>query len=137
MEPLSVADKQAIGELYAVQSHAIDSGDASGWAATFTPDGSFESPTYRLTATGTKELTAFASTSNSAAVTRGDQLRHWLSSLVFTVEAGGTAVAGYMMILATSASGSRVDRSLTFEDHLTRHGAGWLVASRQVFRDDS
>src|SRR5262245_54214763 len=38
---LTTQDYIDIEQLYATYNHAIDSGDAEGWAATFTPDGSF------------------------------------------------------------------------------------------------
>ena len=41
--PLSVEDRLAIQELIARYNHAIDGGDPDGWAATFAPDGTFES----------------------------------------------------------------------------------------------
>ena len=40
-EELSAQDYIDIEQLYATYNHAIDSGDADAWAATFTPDGSF------------------------------------------------------------------------------------------------
>ena len=133
---LSVETRLDVLDLYARQSHAIDGGDAPGWAATFTPEGSFESPTFKLKAVGPAELTTFAADSNGAALARGDQLRHWLSSIVITPAGPDRLnVKAYMMILATSTAGSRVDRSLTFADELENHEGRWLVASRKVFRD--
>ena len=38
---LTTQDYIEIEQLYATYNHAIDSGDAEAWAATFTPDGSF------------------------------------------------------------------------------------------------
>ena len=38
---LSTQDYIDIEQLYATYNHAIDSGDAQGWAGTFTPDGTF------------------------------------------------------------------------------------------------
>jgi len=38
---LSTQDYIDIEQLYATYNHAIDSGDGEAWAATFTPDGTF------------------------------------------------------------------------------------------------
>ncbi|HVW45177.1 MAG TPA: nuclear transport factor 2 family protein [Amycolatopsis sp.] len=132
----STEDRLAVLDLYARQSHAIDGGDAAGWAATFTPGGSFESPTYRLVATGTAELTAFAADSNSAALARGEQLRHWISAVVLS-HAGEDALAAqaYLLIIATSSAGSRIDRSVRLVDDLRRVDGEWLVTRRKVLRD--
>ncbi|MCU1482254.1 MAG: hypothetical protein JWQ19_3040 [Subtercola sp.] len=164
---IEVVDRLDILDLYARQAHAIDSGRAADWAQCFTADGVFVSPTYNLTATGRTELTAFAESSNSAALARGDQLRHWLDAIVMTPTGSGTGggfdavrpdnapihavhadtvpidtvpidtvhVEAYLMILATSASGSRVDRSLRVLDDLRRVDGEWYLLSRTVFRD--
>ncbi|MCU1476389.1 MAG: hypothetical protein JWQ64_1082 [Subtercola sp.] len=139
---IDVVDRLDILDLYARQAHAIDSGRAGDWAQCFTADGVFVSPTYNLTATGRPELTAFAESSNSAALARGDQLRHWLDAIIMTPTGAGTGgdidavhVEAYLMILATSAAGSRVDRSLRVLDDLRRVDAEWYLSSRTVFRD--
>jgi hypothetical protein len=133
---ISVEDRLVILDLYARQSHLIDGGDADGWAATFTADGVFESPTYRLTAVGHAELARFAADSNGAALARGVQLRHWIGQVVIDPADGGADVLAYLVIVATSCEGSRIDRSVRIVDVLTRTAHGWRVASRKVFRDD-
>ena len=135
--PLTVEDRLAVSDLYARQSHLIDGGDADGWAATFAVDGVFESPTYRLTATGRPELAKFAADSNGAARARGVQLRHWIGQLVIDPTDGGANVQAYLIIVATTREGSRIDRSLRVVDTLSCAGGVWRVASRTVFRDDA
>jgi hypothetical protein len=133
---LAPEDRFGILDLYAAQSHRIDGGDAAGWAATFTDDGTFVSPTYKLTATGRDELEAFAASSNSAALARGDQLRHLMDNLVF--EPAGPdqiRVQAYLIIFATSTAGSRVDRTVRVFDELARIDGHWLVRVRKVVRD--
>jgi hypothetical protein len=133
---ISVEDRLAILDLYARQSHLIDGGDAGGWAATFTAEGVFQSPTYRLTAAGPAELAKFAADSNGAALARGVQLRHWIGQVVIDPTHGGADVRAYLVIVATSREGSRIDRSLRVVDVLARTAGGWRVDSRKVFRDD-
>src|ERR1700733_10915609 len=79
---IELGDRMEILDLYARQAHLIDGGDAAGWSETFTADGSFESPTYGLTAVGRTALADFAASSNSAALARGEQYRHWTSQFV-------------------------------------------------------
>jgi hypothetical protein len=135
-EFLGTEDRFEILDLYARQSHFIDGGDAAGWAATFTEQGSFHSPTYGLTVTGWAELEKFAAESNGAAWERGDQLRHWLDQIVIDLTPEGAQVQAYLLIVATSSQGSRIDRSLRVADELAQVEGRWRVASRRVFRDD-
>ncbi|CAN5202122.1 hypothetical protein BH09ACT6_BH09ACT6_04940 [soil metagenome] len=133
---LPVEDRLDICDLYARQSHAIDGGDARQWALTFTIDGVFESPTFHLTAVGHQELEKFARESNDAALARGEQLRHWMNAIVILPRTSEEAdVHAYLMIIATSSAGSRIDRSLRVEDVVSRADGEWLLAHRQVFRD--
>jgi hypothetical protein len=133
---LSVDDRLAILDLYARQSHRIDGGDAAGWAATFTTAGTFISPTYQLTANGPSELQAFAESSNGPARARGEQFRHLLDNVVFTViDADHVQVEAYLIIFATTTSGSRIDRTVLVFDDLIRVEGQWLVQLRRVVRD--
>ena len=133
---MTIEDRLDIVDLYARQSHAIDGGDAVGWARTFTEDGRFESPTFRLTAVGHDELERFARSSNDAALARGEHLRHWIDAVVMTrIDDLATHVEAYLMILATSAQGSRVDRSVRVIDDLAKVDDEWLLTSRVVLRD--
>jgi hypothetical protein len=135
-QQLTVEDRLAISDLYAAQAHFIDGGDASGWAGTFTEEGSFTSPTYGLTAVGRPALTDFAAKSNSGALERGDQLRHWMGNVLLEPDGrGGARATAYMLIVATSAAGSRIDRSLRVFDELAKVGSQWLVATRIIRRD--
>lgn len=136
IEGLPIGDRLAIEALYARQSHAVDESDGAGWAATFTAEGVFESPTYRLTARGTDELAAFARSSNERARAQGRQFRHVVSGIWLAPD-GHDRVRGraYLMILVTDGEGSRVDRSLVLEDTVILTEEGWRFALRSVHRD--
>lgn len=45
--------------LYGSQARAIDTGDGLGWAATYTADGQYKSPSYDRAFEGTDDLTTF------------------------------------------------------------------------------
>jgi SnoaL-like domain len=140
---IDLEDRLDILDMYARQAHRIDGGDAAGWASTFTEDGSFESPTYGLTAVGREALRDFAAASNGAALARGEQLRHHASQIVIdaiAVKAGSAAsasVTSYLLIVATTTAGSRIDRSARMFDEVRKVDGQWLVASRSVTRDDA
>lgn len=136
IDGVSIADRLAIDALYARQSHTVDESDGQGWAATFTPDGVFESPTYGLTARGTAELAEFAVGSNERARTAGRQFRHVVSSVLLRQD-GPTRILSraYLAILVTDREGSRVDRSLVLEDTILMTDEGWRVSKRTVRRD--
>ncbi|SFI60967.1 MULTISPECIES: nuclear transport factor 2 family protein [Microbacterium] len=133
---IRVRDRLDILDLYARQSHAVDSSNGAGWAATFTDDGVFTSPTYNLTARGPDELAEFARSSNDAALARGEQFRHVVTAVMLTpVSDGRIDSKAYLMIIATSETGTRIDRSLVMHDELRRVSGRWLVSSRETVRD--
>lgn len=135
---ITVEDRLAILDLFARQSHCIDGGDAAGWAATYAIEGSFHSPTYKLTATGRVALQEFAASSNAGARSRGEQFRHHVSAVLLTPKSAAEVTSvSYLMILATTLDGTRVDRSVRMFDELVKVEGEWLVASRTVLRDDA
>lgn len=125
--------------LYARQSRLIDSGDAAGWAQTFTPDGVFASPSYPQPATGTAQLVAFAE--RFAAGNRsGTVSRHVVTNIDVLpgTDADHLLVHAYLQIVATPRGEfSRLVRLTTLTDHWVRAGDSWQVAHRQVTRDDA
>jgi uncharacterized protein (TIGR02246 family) len=82
---LATEDMLAIQQLYARYNHAIDSGEAAGWAACFTADGTFTSGASGSYA-GTEQLAAFAQGFASRM-----KARHWTNNLL--LEAAGMAPA--------------------------------------------
>lgn len=135
---ITLADRLAIDELYARQSHAVDEGDGDRWAATFTDDGVFESPTYRLMARGPIELADFARRSTLEAREAGRQFRHLVTAILLTpADADTVSAQAYLTIIATDIAGTTIDRSLVLHDVFRRTDAGWRCASRTVRRDGS
>ncbi|GAA2398358.1 hypothetical protein GCM10010191_01350 [Actinomadura vinacea] len=127
-----------IQRLYGAQSHLIDEGRAAEWAATFTADGEFRSPSYPEPVIGTRELTAFAERFHAGARASGVVTRHVVTDL-FVESAGGdrAAVRAYLQIVTTPAGGpSRLERMTTITDELVRTGGRWLIRRRTVRRDD-
>ncbi|TSD49288.1 nuclear transport factor 2 family protein [Rhodococcus sp. KBS0724] len=132
-------DVVAIHQLYALQSHFIDSGRQRDWAATFTVDGEFHSPSYPEPVVGFSDLEAFAGRFYSGADAADEVHRHVITNLL--VEPAAEAeltVCGYLQIVATTRGGdTRLVRMTTITDRVIRVGDEWKIARRSVFRDDA
>ncbi|MER5726223.1 nuclear transport factor 2 family protein [Streptomyces sp. NPDC002418] len=129
-----------IHQLYHLQSHLIDGGRAAEWAATFTADGSFTSPSYPAPVTGTAGLTAFAQRFAADCAADNVVRRHVVSNVALTGDdgAGTLRVAAYLQIVATPGGGTpHTERFTTLTDRVIHDGAGWRVDARVVRRDDA
>jgi len=122
-------------QLYAFQSHAIDSGDAEGWASTFTRHGVFDSPTYPNVVSGRNALAEFASEVSRSLGER--QQRHILSNLSpRLISAGHVEVRCDALIVITEPGQAPfVARSVFLVDQIRREVDGWRMASRVVHVD--
>jgi 3-phenylpropionate/cinnamic acid dioxygenase small subunit len=132
-------DVQAIEQLYARQAYAIDEGDAAGWAACFTGDGSFHSPTYERDFVGTDDLVGFATRFWKSQFEEGMTTRHWIGNLVLQMESADLVVCTCYALIVSTRSGElpKILRSCVFHDQLRRDGGRWLVGSRRVRVDGS
>ncbi|GAA4064112.1 nuclear transport factor 2 family protein [Actinomadura miaoliensis] len=141
MSPDDIATDTLLGiqRLYGAQSHLIDEGRAAEWAATFTADGEFRSPSYPEPAAGARELTAFAERFHASARAAGLVTRHVLTNLwVESADDHRARVRAYLQIVSTPAGGpSRLERMTVVTDDLVRAGGRWLVRRRTVHRDDA
>lgn len=132
---MTAIDTARVTELYARQSHAIDEGEAAAWAATFTTDGSFHSPTFGDPIVGTDALTRFAEGVYADLQRDGLRQRHWLNSVVPDAEA--LTSRAYLMIVRVDAEGTpSLMRHVVISDRLAVDDAGsMLVTARTVRRD--
>lgn len=129
-ENLATEDMLAIQQLYARYNHAIDSGDAQGWAACFIPNGSFTSSASG-SLSGSDALASFA-----AGFAARLKARHWTNNLVLEAEGTGAAGKCYLMLLRL-AEGQPASVLATgiYDDHLVKRDGAWLFASRNVVTD--
>jgi DNA-binding GntR family transcriptional regulator len=125
---LAVEDQLAIQQLYARYNHAIDSGDATGWAACFTADGTFSSATGNFA--GTQQLTEFASGFASRL-----KARHWTNNLVIDADGEGAKGTCYLMLLLLAEGKANILTTGIYTDQLVRDGGAWKFASRSVAGD--
>jgi len=127
-----------IQQFYADSMHLLDSGDAVGWAATFTEDGTFEPQPPRPAVRGRANLADGAARAAADRAAKGETHRHWHGMV--SVRAGDDAdsvrVRCYALIVVTPAGGEpRLHQACVCEDELVRTDAGWLVRHRRVTRD--
>ncbi|MBH0120493.1 nuclear transport factor 2 family protein [Rhodococcus sp. NPDC003382] len=134
---VSTDDVVAVHQLYGRQSHAIDSGRAEDWAATFTVDGEFLSPSYPAPARGADELVAFAERFHADCRARGEVLRHVLGTVeVRPAGPGALHSRAYLQIVGTPAGDSvRLHRITVLEDEIEMTADGWKIRRRTVHPD--
>ncbi|GAA1198619.1 nuclear transport factor 2 family protein [Prauserella alba] len=133
-DDISTETLARLHQLYGAQSHFIDDGNADAWAATFTPDGEFHSPSYPEPVVGTTALTAFADEfARQEGVTR-----HVLTNLFATRQGPDELlVRAYLQLVHTQQAGpSTVVRQTTVTDRVVRSTVGWRISRRTVRRDD-
>jgi uncharacterized protein (TIGR02246 family) len=123
--PLTTDDRLAIQDLAARYNTAIDSGNGDAWAATFTPDGTFESG--GRTHQGTDALAAFA----KGFAERMAGTRHWNNNLLIEGDGDQATLGCYLLLM----KGGQVVTSARYEDTLRRVDGAWRFASRRVVPD--
>jgi hypothetical protein len=134
--PLTNDEYVSLQRFYVDQARAIDGGEAGAWARTFTPDGSFTSPSVGGRISGTDALERFA-----AGYARGPeqarQYRHWSGQLDAHWEDEDTVSASrYGMLLGIDPGEQpRLLRSSVHRDRLVRRHGWWRVLSRVIEPD--
>lgn len=122
--------------LYARQSQAIDDGDAEAWAATFTADGVFTSPTHGAPVQGQAALRRFVDGVRERNRSAGVRERHWLNNLVVGGQDGRQWARAYLMIVRIHPDGRpELARHVVIRDELRQEDGGVRVARREVVVD--
>jgi hypothetical protein len=130
-------------QLYGRQSFAIDEGNASEWAATFTEDGEFISPTYAAPVVGRSALEQFARAVHDQAQNNGLHQHHVITNTVLTPSSRGPlhclwSSRAYLGIVTTDASGATtLTRLTTIEDELHVADGTPRIRRRTVRRHDT
>lgn len=125
---LTTQDYIDIQQLYARYNHAIDSGDAEGWAATFTPDGVFNQ---RFA--GREGLLGFMKQWKEKM--NGANRRHWNSNLLITPAAEGANGKVMLMLLDVGTKPPSIVMTGQYTDVLVKTAEGWRFKSRDVKND--
>lgn len=122
---LSSEDRLAILDLVGRYNFAIDSGDGPGWAATFTPDGVFDSG--RGPVAGSAALREFAETFSQG---RMAGTEHWNTNHVIEGD-GERATHRCYLNLIRGENGESLARA-KYSDELVKLDGAWKFARRTV-----
>jgi ketosteroid isomerase-like protein len=124
---LSTQDYIEIEQLYATYNHAIDSGDAEGWAATFTPDGTFNK------FAGHDQLVGFIQQWKEKM--NGGNRRHWNTNLSIRPSNDGATASVFLMLLDVTTKPPSIVATGTYSDTLVKTANGWRFKSRATKMD--
>ncbi len=123
-----------IQDLYARYNWALDSGDAEGWAATFTPDGVFRIVDQGEAGNnvGHDAIVKFAKGFSAGL---GAHVKHWNTNLMITPTTQGASGRVYLVLVDFGARPASIVTSAAYTDELARTAQGWRFRSRAVKGD--
>jgi hypothetical protein len=124
-EGLTTQDYIDIEQLYATYNHAIDSGDGEAWAATFTPDGTFNK------FAGHDQLVGFIQTWKEKM--NGGARRHWNTNLRIVPSKEGASASVFLMLVDVTTKG--IVATGMYTDTLVKTASGWRFKTRQTKMD--
>ncbi|MBZ5604313.1 MAG: nuclear transport factor 2 family protein [Acidobacteriia bacterium] len=119
---LTADDYIEIQQLYAQYNMAIDSGDAEGYAATFTPDGVFNN------FNGHDALVGFIERWKGQM--NGGNIRHWNTNLAIKPSADGASGAVYLLLVDVSKRPPVIASAAKYTDELVKTPQGWRFKKR-------
>lgn len=124
---LSAQDTIDIQQLYARYNIAIDSGDAQGWAETFTPDGIFNA------ISGHAALAEFVK--NWRKKLNGTSRRHWNNNLRLTGNSKEASGFVFLMLIDVATKPISIVGMATYTDSLVKTKDGWRFTKRTTASD--
>jgi SnoaL-like domain len=119
---LTADDYIEIQQLYARYNMSIDAGDAEAYAATFTPDGVFN------TFNGHDALVGFIHRWHDAM--KGGNMRHWNTNLAIMGTPEGASGAVYLLLVDVSVRPPAISSAAKYEDQLVKTPDGWRFKKR-------
>ena len=128
-DTLSAQDYVDIQQLYARYNIAIDSGDAEGYAATFTPDGVFNNMV------GHDALVGFAKMWREKL--NGAMRKHWNNNLQITGDSKHANGFVYLMLIDIGTKPASILTTLSYTDTLVKTKDGWRFSKRTTKPDTS
>ena len=130
-------DRVEIRDLISRYNKAIDTGDADGYANTFTPDGQFIGIVG--TFNGRDELRAFAAAyATEEQYAEFASAQHWVTNVVVDPVEGDderATVFSHIQMVKPLADGGRILLVGHYDDIVRRAGGGWLFEQRIVVSD--
>src|ERR1700733_11331807 len=106
---LTTDDLIEIQQLYTKYNWALDSGDAEGYASTFTPDGVFNNNV------GHDAIVKFANTFHGG---MGAHVKHWNTNLMITPSAEGATGQVYLVLVDFGTKPASIATSANYSDEL-------------------
>jgi hypothetical protein len=119
---LTADDYLEIQQLYAQYNNAIDSGDAEGYAGTFTADGVFN------TFNGHDALVGFIHRWRDNM--KGANMRHWNTNLAINGTPEGASGSVYLLLVDVSVRPPVITTAAKYEDQLVKTPQGWRFKKR-------
>jgi hypothetical protein len=119
---MTADDYIEIQQLYARYNNAIDTGDAEGYAVTFTPDGVFN------TSKGHDALVEFIH--NWHDKMGGADRRHWNTNLTITPTAEGASGSVYLLLVNVGVRPPVIFAAAMYDDQLVKTPQGWRFKHR-------
>lgn len=123
VKALTTGDLVEIQQLYARYNLAIDAGDSAGYAATFTPDGVFD------THVGHDAIAKFAASFHAGL---GAHVRHWNTNLMILPSATGASGQVYLMLVDVATTPATIMASGSYSDELVKTAKGWRFIKRAI-----
>lgn len=123
---LTSDDLVEIQQLYAKYNWALDSGDAEGYASTFTADGVFNNNV------GHAAIKKFADGFHAGF---GSHVKHWNTNLLITPTPTGAKGQVYLVLVDFAAMPATIVTSATYADELVKTPDGWRFTKRATKGD--
>jgi hypothetical protein len=123
---LTAQDLVDIQQLYAKYNWSLDSGDAEGYASTFTPDGVFNNNV------GHDAIVKFA---NGFHTGMGSHVKHWNTNLMITPSAEGASGQVYLVLVDFGTKPASIATSANYSDELVKTPQGWRFKKRATKGD--
>ena len=123
---LTAQDLVEIQQLYAKYNWTLDSGDAEGYASTFTPDGVFNNNV------GKDAIVKFA---NGFQTGMGSHVKHWNTNLMIMPTGDGASGQVYLVLVDFATKPPSIVTSATYSDELVKTAQGWRFKKRATKGD--
>ena len=120
---LTTQDYIDIDQNYSRYYHTIDSGDAEGWANTFTDDGNFNGTMGRAALIESRKRSGPSKT------------RHVVSNLVITPTAEGATGSLYVFIVDPQEVPLKINSYSRYDDTLVKTAKGWRFKTKMRSSD--
>ncbi|WP_419553100.1 nuclear transport factor 2 family protein [Candidatus Poriferisodalis sp.] len=127
-------DRVEIRDLISRYNKAIDTGDADGYANTFTPDGEFIGIVG--TFNGRDELRAFAAAyATEEQYAEFASAQHWVTNIVADGDGAEATVFSHLQMVKPLPDGGRILLVGHYDDDVRKVDGRWLFAQRIVVSD--